>query len=145
MKKPKGRRQSILDKRVISLIILTSLVKDILFFALYFYLTREGYDILISRTIIFACISFSSLLFLFSAKTIDSNIWHEKLFNNRIVNLAFISGTVLLLLSIYFTPLQKILGTTALQINQLGVIIVLSILSILFIELSKYLISKLPK
>ena len=145
MKNPKRRRKGILDKRVISLIILTSLVKDILFFALYFYLTSKGYDILFSRTILFACISFSSLLFLFSAKTIDSNIWQEKLFNNRIVNLAFVSGTLLLLLSIYFSPLQKILGTTALQINQLGVIIVLSILSLLFIEVSKYLITKLPK
>jgi Ca2+-transporting ATPase len=145
MKKPKRRRQGILDRRVISLIILTSLIKDILFFALYFYLTHEGYDILVSRTIIFACISFSSLLFLFSAKTIDSNIWKEKLFNNRIVNLAFLSGTALLLLSIYFAPLQKVLGTTSLQIYQLGVIIVLSILSILFIEGSKYFIYKHPK
>lgn len=145
LKKPKGPRNGILDKRVISLIIITSLIKDILFFALYYYLTRAGYDILVSRTIIFACISFSSLLFLFSAKTIDSNIWKEKLFNNRIVNLAFLSGTALLFLSIYLSPLQKILGTTALQINQLGVIIVLSIFSLLFIELGKFIIAKLPK
>lgn len=144
LKKTKKKNKGILDKKVTLLIVLSSLIKDLIFFALYIFLIRSGEDLYLSRTIIFGCISFSSLLFLFSAKTIDSNIFREKLFNNSMVNISFFSGVFLLFLSIYLPFLQNVLGTVPLNLFQIGVIILLSLISITIIEAAKYLISKLP-
>lgn len=142
LRKPVSKRKSLLDRKVVSIIIATSLVKDIIFFAIYFLLINNGYDLVHAQTFIFACISLSSLLFLFSAKTIDHNIWSAPLFDNKMVNLSFVFGVFLLFLSIYWLPISNLLGTTALNSMEIFQIVVLSGLSLAFIEIAKFIIHR---
>jgi len=140
--RPKAKRDSLLDRRVISLIIATSLIKDVIFFAIYYYLITTGSEIDLARTIMFTGISFSSLLFLFSVKTLESQIWKEKLFDNIVVNICFITGVLLLLATIYLQPFNAILGTVPLPTNSLIAVTTMSIMSVCIIEIAKFVLHK---
>lgn len=135
-------QSNILDKKVLSLVIATSLIKDLLFFVVYYWLVKTGVDIEIARTVTFASISFSSLLFLFSVKTLETQLWKEKLFNNKVVNLAFFSGVIMLMIAIYLPIFNHVLGTKPLGMNYLIAIASLSGISICFIEISKFVLHK---
>ena len=145
LKKHTKAQSNILDKKVLSLVIATSLIKDLLFFAVYYWLVETGVDLDIARTMTFASISFSSLLFLFSVKTLETQLWKDKLFNNKVVNLAFFSGVLMLILAIYVPVFNQVLGTKPLGINYIIAVISLSGISICFIEIAKYILHKVFK
>ena len=140
--RPKAKRDTLLDRRIISMIISTSLIKDFIFFIIYYYMINSGAELGIARTMMFASISFSSLLFLFSVKTLDSQLWKEKLFDNKMVNFAFSTGIILLLMTIYTTPFNNILSTTPLPLNKLIAVIAMASMSICLIEIAKYILHK---
>lgn len=142
LSRPKAKRGTLLDRRVISLIIATSLIKDCIFFAIYYYLINTGAEIDLARTIMFSAISFSSLLFLFSVKTLESQIWKEKLFDNIVVNICFVTGVLLLFATIYLQPFNAILGTVPLPTNSLIAVITMSVMSVCIIEIAKFLLHK---
>lgn len=145
LRKHSKAQNKILDKKVLSLVIATSLIKDMLFFIVYYWLIKTGVDIEIARTVTFASISFSSLLFLFSVKTLETQLWKEKLFNNKVVNLAFFSGVFMLIVAIYLPIFNQILGTKPLNTNYVVAVTSLSGISILFIEIAKYILHKVFK
>ncbi len=140
--RPKSKRRSLLDGQVVSLIIVTSIIKDVIFFMIYYELIKNGTDLAFARTVIFATISFSSLLFLFSVKTLGSQVWKEKLFDNKMINLCFLSGVFLLLATIYLEPFNTILGTVPLTAEYLLDVLLMSVLSIVFIEGAKFFLHK---
>ena len=145
LRKHTKAQNSILDRKVLSLVIATSLIKDLLFFVVYYWLVRTGVEIEIARTVTFASISFSSLLFLFSVKTLETQLWKEKLFNNKVVNLAFFSGVLMLVIAIYLPIFNQVLGTQPLDINYLIAVISLSGISICFIEIAKFFLHRVYK
>ncbi|HRP37031.1 MAG TPA: cation-transporting P-type ATPase, partial [Candidatus Dojkabacteria bacterium] len=145
LKKHTKAQSNILDKKVLSLVIATSLIKDLLFFAVYYWLVETGVDLDIARTMTFASISFSSLLFLFSVKTLETQLWKDKLFNNKVVNLAFFSGVLMLIAAIYLPIFNQVLGTKPLGINFIVAVVSLSGISICFIEIAKYILHKVFK
>ncbi|MCA9379956.1 cation-transporting P-type ATPase [Candidatus Dojkabacteria bacterium] len=145
LKKHSKAQSTILDKKVLSLVIATSLIKDLLFFVVYYWLVETGVNIEIARTVTFASISFSSLLFLFSVKTLETQLWKDKLFNNKVVNFAFLSGVLMLLVAIYLPLFNQILGTKPLEMNYIIAVVSLSGMSICFIEIAKFLLHKVLK
>lgn len=145
LRKHSKAQSNILDRKVLSLVIATSLIKDLLFFAVYYWLVETGVDLEVARTMTFASISFSSLLFLFSVKTLETQLWKDKLFNNKVVNLAFFSGVLMLILAIYVPVFNQVLGTKPLGINYIIAVISLSGISICFIEIAKYILHKVFK
>lgn len=142
-KKHKEDNKKILDPFLITSIMLISLVIDTIFFIFYKLLLDGGYDIAVAQTMMFAGIAFSSLLFLFSAKTIDSNIWKVNIFNDVVVNLSVILGFNLLLAAIYIEPLQKLLKTVPLNLEQVGLVLLISVIDIFIIEVTKIVVRKI--
>lgn len=140
--KPRNPNQSLFDKKVIFSLSAISLVIDLVYFVMFKWLIDNNYVLKEAQTIIFAGVSISSLLFIFSAKTVDSNIWLEKIFNNLIVNISVVIGFVLLFISIYWQPMQNVLGTVALNLQQIIILVVLAIINIGLIELLKYFLHK---
>lgn len=140
--KPKSKRRSLLDGQVVSLIIATSLIKDVIFFYIYYQLINTGTEVAFARTVIFAAISFSSLLFLFSVKTLGSQLWKRNLFDNKMINICFASGVFLLLATIYLPPFNALLGTVPLSGKYLLDVVLMSILSIVIIEAAKFVLHK---
>jgi Ca2+-transporting ATPase len=145
LKKHSKAQSTILDKKVLSLVIATSLIKDLLFFVVYYWLIETGVNIDIARTVTFASISFSSLLFLFSVKTLETQLWKDKLFNNKVVNFAFFSGVLMLLVAIYLPLFNQVLGTKPLETNYIIAVVSLSVMSICFIEIAKFILHKVLK
>lgn len=145
LRKHNKAKNNILDRKVLSLVIATSLIKDLLFFAVFYWLTKSGVDIEMARTVTFASISFSSLVFLYSVKTLETQLWKEKLFNNKVVNLAFFSGVLMLIVAIYLPVFNQVLGTKPLGINYILAVITLSGMSICFIEIAKFILHRVFK
>lgn len=145
LRKHSKAQSNILDRKVLSLVIVTSLIKDLLFFVVYYWLIKTGIDLEVARTMTFASISFSSLLFLFSVKTLETQLWKDKLFNNKVVNLAFFSGVLMLIAAIYLPIFNQVLGTKPLGINFIVAVASLSGISICFIEIAKYVLHKVFK
>ena len=140
--KPRAHNQSIFDKKVISAILIISLVIDTVYFIMFKLLLDRGYELATAQTMVFAGVALSSLLFLFSAKTLDSNIWKENIFNNKFVNLSVIFGLGLLLLTIYWQPLQSILNTRALTSLELGLITLVAFVDMIVVEVIKLFVHR---
>ncbi|MBN1916022.1 HAD-IC family P-type ATPase [Candidatus Dojkabacteria bacterium] len=144
-KKHDIRGKSVFDKNVLASIVIISLITDVLYLLLFKYLIDSGYNLNRAQTIIFAGIALSSLLFLFSAKTLDSNIWKEKIFGNKVLNISVLVGIFLLILTIYWPPLQIVLNTVPLDMNEVLVIIGVAIVDTILIEITKLLVRKFSR
>jgi len=140
--KPRHKNKSIMDKKSIISIIITSLLLDILYFGIFYKLIDLGYSIVHAQTFMFAGISISSLFFLYSAKTIDTNIWREKLFNNTFLNISVIVGFILTLSAITWPPLMNILTTVYLTKLDFIIILAISLLDVAMVEGVKYWLHK---
>lgn len=143
--KPRSKNTSIFDKNVIAVIVIISFIIDIIYFLLYNYMINNNYDLIKARTIMFTGISITSLLFLFSAKTLDSNIWKENIFNNRFLNVSVLTGLCLLFISISWQPVMNLLGTVSLSMEELLLIFALSSFDLIMIEAGKLLKRKLSR
>ncbi|MCA9380824.1 cation-transporting P-type ATPase [Candidatus Dojkabacteria bacterium] len=135
-KKHKPGKQSALNKKMLGMIIVASLITDTIYFFFYlFFLEHYGYEV--AQTMIFAGISISSLLFLFNSKTLDSNIWKEKLFDNPMVNISVLVGFFMVWLAIY-GPLNNVLSLTPLSPFLLAFIIALTLGDVAITEAVKW-------
>jgi len=140
--KPRHKSKSIMDKKSIIAIITTSLILDAIYFGIFYKLLTLDYSLIHAQTFMFAGIYISSLFFLYSAKTIDTNIWKEKLFNNTFLNISVIVGFVLTLAAVTWPPLMSILNTVSLTTNDYLLILGISLLDVLMVEAVKYWLHK---
>jgi magnesium-transporting ATPase (P-type) len=115
-------------------------VADLMLFILYYSTFKRTGDVELSRTIIFGSVSISSLLFLYSAKTFDSNIWKEKFWNNKVANLSVLLGIFMTFVAIYFAPIANILELESIEFRYWGIVFGVSFLIVGMIEVVKILI-----
>jgi len=142
LNKPRPKSKGIIDKKSITAIITTSLLLDLLYFAIFYRLLNLNYSLIHAQTFMFAGISISSLFFLYSAKTIDTNIWREKLFNNKFLNLSVLVGFILTISAITWPPLMDILSTVSLTKIDYLLILGISLLDTFMVEGVKYWLHK---
>ncbi|MFH0739985.1 MAG: HAD-IC family P-type ATPase [bacterium] len=90
-----------------------------------------------ARTMTFALMCFDSLVFAFSVRSFKRSIFRKDIFSNRYLVYGALAGFVLLLLAVYFPPLQKLLNTQALAGFDWLVILGVSLIEIILIELVK--------
>jgi Ca2+-transporting ATPase len=69
-----------------------------------------------NQTFIFAALGLHSLLAVYSLRVLRRPVWQTSFLANRAVNLAVVLGIGLLLLTIYFPPLQLLLRTQPLHL-----------------------------
>ncbi|KXK26485.1 MAG: Calcium-transporting ATPase [candidate division WS6 bacterium OLB20] len=144
-KKPRPHNQGILDKTVVSTVLIVSLLVDIVYFALFYILIRDGNSIEFARTVILAGIATSSVVFLYSAKTVDSNIITGMAFSNQILNLSVLSVIILLLGSVYWEPMQLLFDTVALDLDIWIVLIGLALMNVVILEIIKSVLHRIRK
>jgi Ca2+-transporting ATPase len=80
---------------------------------------------------------------LFSIRSLINPIWNSNPFANIYLNVGALLSFLLLLVAIYFPPLQLILSTVSLGFYTWFVIILLGVLTMLLIELVKYMYSNM--
>ena len=139
--KPIDRRVGIIDREVRLLVIYLSLFRDALLLLLFVYLYRNlahfGWDITYLRSLFFAILGFKSIVSIFSLRSFTRPIYKMNPFSNRYLLGAFLISLSLLLLALYWSPLQRFVGTVALNFSSWGLVFLLSFVNIVMIELIK--------
>ncbi len=142
-RKPIKRDEPILNKEMKIIIFGVGIIRDLLVFALFFYLLgiysnvlEEKIDYI--RTFVFAALSTSSLLGIFSIRTLSRPIWKVGLFSNKFLIWAVVFSFGLLLAGIYLPFLQKILSTVALDLGAWVLIFGIALVSLFMIEVVKF-------
>ena len=136
--KAQGHKSKLFDSEMKILIFLIGIITDLVLFGLFYYLLKTTDDEFYIRTIIFAVLGVSSLIYVFSCKNLKKSIIKISLFDNKILLGAMTLGFIFVLLAIYIPFMQNVLGTVSLGIMEWVVIIGFGIFDIIMIEFVKY-------
>lgn len=137
-RKPLPRSTKLINAEMLFLILIVSVTTAIgSLLAFKIFLPLHGLEV--ARTIVFAILSLDSLLYVFSCRTLEKNIWHDHPFNNKPLVLAVAFGFILTVLSIYLPPLQNLLGTKSLNYQDWAMVIAISLTVIIAIETFKWI------
>ncbi|MEW6407531.1 MAG: HAD-IC family P-type ATPase [Patescibacteria group bacterium] len=142
--KPKNISEQILNPVSKIIIFLVGLPAAILLFAVYFYLVNKGFDENYLRSLVFITLALTSVITVYSCKSLRTSICHRSVFTNRFLNIAVITSIFLLILAIYLPGLQTILKTMPLGIFEWLFAFAFAALNILAIEIIKKIFNK-PK
>jgi len=142
-RKPLKKNEPILNKEMKLIIFAVGLSRDFLIFIIFVFMIKTSFDINYIRTFIFATLSTNSLMNLFSIRSLIKPIWSSNPFANKYLNIGVLISFLLLLVAIYYPPLQLVLSTVALGFNTWIIIILIGISTILLIELVKHMYSNI--
>ena len=138
--KPRKKSEPILNREMKILIFIIGVLTDIVPFLFYLYLLfivgQENIDYI--RTIIFALLGVSSLMFVFSIRSLRRSIFTKNIFSNKYLIGAILISLLLLIAPIYIPFLQNIFKTVSLGSQEWLIIIALGLVKLIFIEIVKY-------
>lgn len=116
LRKPIAKKQPILEKKrllMIGVISLTAGLLTIVFFGFFYF--WQGRDLVYARTMAFAMQGVSSLVYVFSSRSLSKPIWEINFMRNPLLILGVLAGLVLQGLAIYLPFLQRVFLTVALS------------------------------
>ncbi|MEK7480165.1 MAG: HAD-IC family P-type ATPase [Patescibacteria group bacterium] len=108
-------------------------------FGLYWLLLHLGFPAALVQTFIFASFGSYTLFLAFSLRDLDRSIFKYNFFSNSYLIGGVSIGIALMLLAIYFPPLQSVLGTVALPAVWLSGVVLVGLLNMTAVELGKAL------
>lgn len=97
------------------------------------------------QTIIFVALGIESLFACLACRGVKKSIFSYNPFSNKTLNISLITGFSLLVIAVYLTPLQKLLGTQPLDLREWFFLLSLGMFTLCFIELTKSVILTLNK
>ncbi len=133
-RKPRNPRDPLLSgvyKKFMIAVFIVSGVSAVGIFLYYWYTT---FDIDFARTVVFALIAFDSLVFAYVLRSLRRSVFRKDLFSNKYLNGATAISFSMLLLGIYWEPLQKFLHTTTLSWSVWGVIICVTMMEMIILD-----------
>ncbi|MCK4744651.1 HAD-IC family P-type ATPase [Candidatus Parcubacteria bacterium] len=136
--KPIKKNEHIFNSEMKAVIFGAGAIKDLMIFALFFWMYQAGSEIGYLRTLFFTILGFKSLLSIFSLRNLSQPIWKINPFGNLYLVGAVAISFTLLLSAIYLPFLQTLLSTTVLNLNDWAIIISIGALSVFMIETTKY-------
>jgi P-type Ca2+ transporter type 2C len=144
-KPPRKKSKSILDLELKVLIFIVGLVTDFILLGLFIWLLKIDLNLKLTQTIIFAALGSNALFYVFSCKSLQQNIWHTNLLNNKFLLLAVFLGFSFMLGALYLPFLQTFLSTVSLSPLVLTGIFILGLFNVVLIEIVKWLFLKQEK
>ena len=142
---PRAQGSSIFDSEMKALIMIIGAV-DFLILGLYYFLQQINLPMEEIRTIVFVLMATDSLLYLYSVKSLRKNIWKENLWGNKFMNISVLMSFIMMILSVYWSPLQKLLKTVSLDPLIITSLIIIGFIQLGLVELIKWwFISKRKK
>jgi Ca2+-transporting ATPase len=97
-------------------------------------------DIVKAQTVAFATIIFFELFHTFNVRSWNKSIFNKDFFSNKYLFGGVVLSSLLTVLVIYLAPLQRIFGTTALNVFDWLLVLVVSLGVVFFVEIQKTLI-----
>lgn len=137
MVKRKKKAISLFDKEMALLTLLIGVPTSILFFIFYYYLAEQGFDLMLVKTATYAAFAGSSLFVIFSVRSLRKSIFSYNPLSNPLLLLGVAIGFSSVFATIYWAPLQGILGTVALPPIWLAGVAGLGLLNLFAIEVGK--------
>ena len=138
LRKPEGKNIPILTRESKILIFIISLISSIIIIFLYLWLLSLGDNMAHIRTMVFACLSLESFFYIFSCRSLRKNIWQINFFSNVYLLGAWFFGFIMLILAIYFPPLQVLLKTVPLNLKDWLVFLSFGLAGLFLIETTKW-------
>ncbi len=139
-KRPK-KSKSLLDLESRVLILTISGVTGLFSLWLFWYFWQKTGDLTLARTVTFNTLGISTLLYVFSIKSLEHNIFKSKPFRNKYLNWAVFIGVLTQLSAVYVPFLNKALGTVPLGWAEWKVMILVIISVMILIEIVKAIFS----
>jgi len=148
-RRPIKRSEPIFNSEMKAIILGVGIIRDILLFILFYYLSGKlnilGWSFNYLRTLFFAILIFKSISSIFSIRSFHLPIHKIKQLQNPYLFLAFFSGVVLMAAAVYTPFLNKMLGTTPLDIKAWLIVLAVAVINILMIEIVKFNFNKNKK
>ncbi len=141
-RKPEDPSASLLNSEMKVIIFIIGFVTNILLFGFFIWLLSKGLPIAEIRTIMFASITIDSIFYIFSCKNLTKNLWQINIFSNKFLIVAWIFSVLMLLGGVYIPVFQVLLKTIPLDLFDWGIVFIIGIINLFFIELIKYLFIK---
>jgi P-type Ca2+ transporter type 2C len=135
--KPRPRNAPFLDSERKVLIGLISVVSAIMALFAFWWSGQQGYDLDHSRTMAFAIVATSTLVYVFGIKSLRRPVWRAQVFNNPLLVMAVVLGFVLQVVAVYWNPLQNLLHTTALSLSDWALILGMDLALLAMVEITK--------
>jgi len=148
-RRPIKRNEPIFNSEMKAIIFGVGIIRDALLFVLFYYLSGRlnilGWSLEYLRTLFFAILIFKSISGIFSIRSFNLPIHKIKQFQNPYLFLAFFSGLVLMALAVYTPFLNKMLGTSPLDIKAWLIVLFVAVINILMIEAVKFYFNRKGK
>jgi Ca2+-transporting ATPase len=139
MKQKPRRITELFSGDIRKLIVLFAVITDIALLALFVVLMRQTGSIEYARTMVFAGLGITSLVYVFSVRSLSSPVWRTNPFANRFLNISVIIGLLLYILAIYVEPVSNVLGAVPLDTRDWTIIAGLALLNVAVFEVGKKL------
>lgn len=139
---PRVYKMKIMDKELRVFTLIFGWIDDIALISLFAILYLTGQDIDFIRTMLFAALTIDSLFFAYACKSLRKPLWKIPVLSNKLLNISFIIGIVLLIAAVYFPVLQRLLRTVPLDFPHWMILFVIGILDLLTLELVKTIFIK---
>ncbi len=134
-----ARAKNIITRKLVSMIVILSLVSGTTTILLYYWLLGRGVSMEEIRTVLFVTLSLDSIFFSFSLKAFDTPVWRVHIFDNRYLLGALSFSILLLMLALFFAPLRELLSLVPLALWEFGILFGVGLFNLATIEAVKWL------
>lgn len=135
--KPAAAGDPLLNSKYKKFMLAVFLVSGIAAFSVFYFTWKILGDLDRARTITFALVAFDSLVFAFIVRSFRQSFFSRHIFSNKILDGAIFISLVLLLIGLYFPPMQKILNVVSLSIFGWVIILGVSLAELVILEFFK--------
>ncbi len=137
---PEDPKSSLLTREMKTIILGFGITASIILFGMFLWLYKNWGPLRLPgiRTIILAALVINTFFYAFSCRNLRKNLWQYNPFSNLYLTGFIIFSLIMLLLAVYFAPLQGILQTTPLNFFHWFLILVLGMINLILIEGIKY-------
>ena len=129
--------RTLFDPRVIFLTLSIGVIISGLLLALYITLLNHGVAVDIARTILFISFGFYTLFIAYSFIDISRPLWRYNLLQNRMLNIGFVIGSIMMLLTLYLPFFQNLFMITSLSSGWIVFVLAWLCLQIMLVEILK--------
>tara|TARA_Y100001970_G_scaffold192883_1_gene234443 strand:+ start:1369 stop:4050 length:2682 start_codon:yes stop_codon:yes gene_type:complete len=134
---PRKKNDPIVDKEMRAMIIVKSIFANIILFSLFIYFYNTTEDIVLTRTIVFVGFGVDALFYIFAIRSLRKPFWHTNPFSNPYLILSVLFGWCMLVLAVYWGPLQKLLKTVPLISEHWVILLCFGLFNLFLMELIK--------
>ena len=136
-RRPRPKNSALISKQMKIILVVFILITDISLLLLFRYFNGTIEDLSYVRTMVFLGLGMETVFYIFACKSISKNIFQYNPFSNKYLNFSVLIGIGLLVGAVYMPFLNKILGTTPLNLNHFLIIVALGVFNLVVIELVK--------